>query len=40
MRAYWENPSPANRDALRSFLTIDATRFQYTRGVPETNSNS
>ncbi|MBY3132868.1 MULTISPECIES: alpha/beta fold hydrolase [Rhizobium] len=35
MRAYWENPSPANRDALRSFLTIDATRFQYTHGVPE-----
>ncbi|PKA40058.1 alpha/beta hydrolase [Rhizobium sullae] len=35
MRAYWEHPTAANRDALRSFLTIKATRFQYTHGVPE-----
>lgn len=35
MRAYWERPTPANRDALRAFLTIEATRFQYTHGVPE-----
>jgi len=35
MRAYWEHPTAANRDALRSFLTIEATRFQYTHGVPE-----
>jgi pimeloyl-ACP methyl ester carboxylesterase len=34
MRAYWENPSVANRDALRPFLTAEITRFQYTHGVP------
>ena len=35
MRAYWEHPTAANRDALRAFLSIEATRFQYTHGVPE-----
>jgi pimeloyl-ACP methyl ester carboxylesterase len=35
MRAYWEHPSAANRDALRAFLTVEATRFQYTHGVPD-----
>jgi pimeloyl-ACP methyl ester carboxylesterase len=35
MRAYWEHPTPANRNALRAFLSIEATRFQYTHGVPE-----
>jgi pimeloyl-ACP methyl ester carboxylesterase len=35
MRAYWENPSKANRDALRPFLTAEITRFQYTHGVPD-----
>lgn len=35
MRAYWENPSRANRDALRPFLTAEITRFQYTHGVPD-----
>jgi len=34
MRAYWERPTAANREALRPFLTIEATRMQYTRGVP------
>lgn len=34
MRAYWDHPTAANRDALRTFLTADATRFQYTHGVP------
>lgn len=35
IRAYWENPSDANRDALRNFLTPEATRWQYTHGVPD-----
>lgn len=34
IRAYWDDPSPANRDALRSFLTPATTRWQYTHGVP------
>jgi pimeloyl-ACP methyl ester carboxylesterase len=34
MRAYWETPTAANRDALRPFLTAEITRFQYTHGVP------
>ena len=35
IRAYWQDPSPANRTALRSFLAPEATRWQYTHGVPD-----
>lgn len=35
IRAYWLNPSPANREALRSFLRPEATLWQYTHGVPD-----
>jgi pimeloyl-ACP methyl ester carboxylesterase len=35
IRAYWREPTQANRDALRSFLTPETTRFQYTHGVPD-----
>jgi pimeloyl-ACP methyl ester carboxylesterase len=35
IKAYWQDPSPANRDALRAFLTPEATRWQYTHGVPD-----
>jgi pimeloyl-ACP methyl ester carboxylesterase len=35
IRAYWEDPSTANRDALRAFLTPETTRWQYTHGVPD-----
>jgi len=35
IRAYWEDPSPANRNALRSFLAPETTRWQYTHGVPD-----
>jgi pimeloyl-ACP methyl ester carboxylesterase len=35
IRSYWQDPSPANRDALRAFLEPDATRWQYTHGVPD-----
>jgi pimeloyl-ACP methyl ester carboxylesterase len=34
IRAYWQQPTAENRDALRNFLTLDATRWQYTHGVP------
>jgi pimeloyl-ACP methyl ester carboxylesterase len=33
IRAYWEDPSQAKRDALRAFLTPETTRWQYTHGV-------
>lgn len=36
VRAYWENPSPVNREALRAMQTPEATRWQYTHGVPDT----
>jgi pimeloyl-ACP methyl ester carboxylesterase len=35
IRAYWQEPSPANREALRTFLTPETTRWQYTHGVPD-----
>jgi pimeloyl-ACP methyl ester carboxylesterase len=35
IKAYWADPTDrAKRDALRGFLTYDATRWQYTHGVP------
>ena len=40
IRAYWQEPSPANRDALRSFLAPDTTRWQYTHGVPDVTAVS
>ena len=33
VRAYWENPSQKNRDALRSLSTLETTRWQYHHGV-------
>jgi pimeloyl-ACP methyl ester carboxylesterase len=35
IRAYWEKPSDANREALRGFLKPEATRWQYTHGVAD-----
>jgi pimeloyl-ACP methyl ester carboxylesterase len=35
IRAYWQDPSPANREALRAFLAPQATRWQYTHGVTD-----
>jgi pimeloyl-ACP methyl ester carboxylesterase len=35
IRAYWEDPSEANREALRSMLSPETTRWQYTHGVPD-----
>ncbi|MEM5382851.1 alpha/beta hydrolase [Paraburkholderia phymatum] len=36
IRAYWQDPSQANRDALRAMLTKETTVWQYTHGVPDT----
>jgi pimeloyl-ACP methyl ester carboxylesterase len=33
VQAYWENPTHANRDALRKLQTLDTTRWQYYHGV-------
>jgi pimeloyl-ACP methyl ester carboxylesterase len=35
IRTYWREPSEANRDALRSFLSPETTLFQYTHGVAD-----
>jgi pimeloyl-ACP methyl ester carboxylesterase len=35
IRAYWQDPSKANRDALRPFLTPETTIWQYTHGAPD-----
>ncbi len=35
IQAYWEDPSQANRDALRAFLAPETTVWQYTHGVPD-----
>jgi pimeloyl-ACP methyl ester carboxylesterase len=35
IRAYWQESSQANRDALRAFLAPEATRWQYTHGVTD-----
>jgi pimeloyl-ACP methyl ester carboxylesterase len=35
IRAYWKDPSAANRDALRAFLAPETTRWQYTHGVTD-----
>jgi pimeloyl-ACP methyl ester carboxylesterase len=35
IRAYWKEPTDANRDALRALLTPDATYWQYTTGVTD-----
>jgi pimeloyl-ACP methyl ester carboxylesterase len=37
IRAYWQDPSEANRAALRLFLSPATTIWQYTHGVPDTS---
>jgi pimeloyl-ACP methyl ester carboxylesterase len=37
IRAYWQDPSDANRSALRSFLSPETTVWQYTHGVDDTS---
>jgi pimeloyl-ACP methyl ester carboxylesterase len=40
IRNYWQEPSPSNRDVLRSFLNPETTRWQYTQGVPDVTAIS
>lgn len=40
LRAYWENASPANREALRTMLTPQTTQWQYTHGVADPSTIS
>ena len=35
IQRYWKKPTPENRTALRSFLTPEATKWQYTHGVQD-----
>jgi pimeloyl-ACP methyl ester carboxylesterase len=36
IRAYWQEPSEKNRQALRAFISPETTRWQYTQGVMDT----
>ncbi len=40
IRAYWKEPSQANRDALRTFLSPEAVYWQYTHGVNDVTAVS
>jgi pimeloyl-ACP methyl ester carboxylesterase len=35
IRAYWREPTQANRDAIRSLVQPETTVWQYTHGVPD-----
>jgi pimeloyl-ACP methyl ester carboxylesterase len=35
IRAYWQDASQKNREALRSFLAPESIHWQYTHGVPD-----
>ena len=37
IRVYWQDPSKANRAALRAFLSPETTVWQYTHGVADTS---
>ena len=37
IQTYWKEPTPANRAALRDFLTPELTRWQYVDGVKDEN---
>jgi pimeloyl-ACP methyl ester carboxylesterase len=40
IRAYWNDPSATNRDALRAFLQPETTVWQYTHGVADASAVS
>jgi pimeloyl-ACP methyl ester carboxylesterase len=40
IRAYWEDASPTNREALRAFLKPETTVWQYTHGVSDATAVS
>ena len=33
LKAYWKEPNEKNKDALKKFLGVEATKWQYTHGV-------
>jgi pimeloyl-ACP methyl ester carboxylesterase len=35
IKRYWNDPSQANRDALRAFMTLKTNRWQYEEGEPD-----
>jgi pimeloyl-ACP methyl ester carboxylesterase len=35
IQKYWKEPTEANRNALRDFLTTESVKWQYTYGVPD-----
>jgi pimeloyl-ACP methyl ester carboxylesterase len=35
LQRYWQDPTHANREALRLFITLQLTRFQYEEGVAD-----
>jgi pimeloyl-ACP methyl ester carboxylesterase len=37
IRAYWNDATDANRNAIRPFLAPDTTKWQYTHGVTDTS---
>jgi len=38
IRKYWSEPNAANREALRGFLGLEGTKFQYLHGVADPSS--
>ena len=40
LRAYWNERNEKNKNALKKFLTLEATRWQYTHGVKDENAIS
>jgi pimeloyl-ACP methyl ester carboxylesterase len=40
LKAYWHEPNEKNKEALRKFLTIESTKWQYTHGVKNENAIS
>jgi pimeloyl-ACP methyl ester carboxylesterase len=40
IRAYWQSPTQANRDALLGFLSPETTYWQYTHGVKDVSAVS
>ncbi|WP_446744145.1 alpha/beta fold hydrolase [Silvibacterium acidisoli] len=38
IQKYWQDPSEANRNALREFLTLEGTKWQYVHGEPNPES--
>ena len=40
LKAYWQEPNEQNKDALKKFLGVEATKWQYTHGVKNVNAIS